>query len=74
MKKLAINIIFYLLITIPNGVAAFLLGEPAFAIPVVAWLLMPCGDPDFGNGRRWYRIRQIAFMVGGFIVAVLGLG
>lgn len=72
MKRLAVNVIFYLLVTVPVGIASFLLGNPAFAIPVVIWFFMPCNDRDFGNGRRWYKWRQLSFLLGAFIVALLG--
>ena len=64
-------IIFFAIV--PNAVVAYYMHSWAQGIAVVIWLISPRRDKQFGNGKKYYWMRQMIFIVGTIIVVMLGV-
>jgi hypothetical protein len=56
-----------------NLIAALLLHNPFQSVAVAIWLIIPCKDKQFGNGRKYYWMRQSVFIAGTIITALMGV-
>lgn len=56
-----------------NAISAWLLHSPYQAIAVAVWIIIPCKDKQFGNGKKYYWMRQTIFIAGTIITVMLGV-
>jgi hypothetical protein len=66
----------YLLISIiilPNLAGAYFAETPILAMSVGIWLFIPCKDRQFGNGKKYYWIRQTVFGLGTILCVWAGV-
>jgi hypothetical protein len=58
---------------VPNAMLAYLLHSWLQGIGVAMWLIIPCSDKQFGNGKKYYWMRQSIFIIGLLITVMLGV-
>lgn len=66
----------YLLISVvllPSIALAYMTDSPLQAIGIGLWLIIPCKDKQFGNGKKYYWIRQTVFGLGTVICVWAGV-
>lgn len=72
--RTALWYIFFIYISImSNIICSWVFNAPIMAIGVAFWLIIPCKDKHFGNGRKYYLIRQLLFSVGTIITIIVGI-
>lgn len=62
-------IIFFAIV--PNMITAVLMNSIIPAIVTAVWLIIPCRDKQFGNGKKYYWVRQSVFIAGTLITVIM---
>lgn len=57
----------------PSIAVAYVIDSPQQAIAIGIWLVLPCKDKQFGNGKKYYWIRQTIFGLGTVICVWAGV-
>ena len=64
----------FLLYTIGlNIFSAFVLCNIFPALSVFVWIFIPCRDKQFGNGKKYYWVRQTVFALGTLVTLLIGI-
>lgn len=72
-KPEASSLLFLAIIIFGNTIAAYLFNSPFQAIAIILILVIPCRDKYYGNGRKYFWVRQVALLFGAVLCAFAGL-
>lgn len=58
-------------IIIPNLIFAWIFNDSYYSLFIAYWLIIPCNDRVFGNGKKFYHIRQLIFAIGSIVALII---
>ena len=74
MSKLRFGHFLFLIYAIfVNIILAWMIKNPSCAIFILVWLGVPCLDRQFGNGMKYYKVRQSVIIIGAICAFIIGL-
>lgn len=67
------HFIIVFIVIVPNVISAIMFKSWIPSLGVAVWLIFPCKDRKFGNGRKYFWMRQTVFSIGTVAVLLIGL-